>query len=215
MSEAYVHAKRGQTAYNGTTVNSSDLIDERQEGFVRVFPNITPPSSGAQVGNRRGGGVVHCRWMRNVSGYTLLPKRLVNHKAGYYNKRFDGYTRTTAEHTAGVIDEFLPAAGVLTNDCCWVVQKGQTLVTSFNTDNAVDFVYGAMCYAGTAATSGSTGGLTTGGKFILHNVGGTFTSTQTTDGTAGLILSNYFGRCASTGLTTSTATDFLIEVSLI
>jgi hypothetical protein len=153
--------------------------------------------------------------MRNVSGYTLLPKRLVNHKAGKYNKQFDGYTRLTAEHTAGVIDEFLPAAGVVTNDCCWVVQKGQTLVTSYNTDSAVDYVQGAMCYAGTAATSGSTGGLTTGGKFLVHNVGGTFTSTATTDGTAGMILSNRFGRCASTGATSSTATDFLVELNLI
>jgi hypothetical protein len=217
MSDAslYVHAARGQTAYNGRTIDTNDLQDVRQEGFSRVFPNENPPTAGGQIRTRRGAGVVRARWMRNTSGYTLLPKRLVKHAAGYYNKRFDGYTRTTAEHTAGVIDEFLPATGVVTNDCCWVVQQGQTLVTSYNTDSAVDFVYGAMCYAGTAATSGSTGGLTTGGKFLVHNVAGTFTSTATTDGTGGLILANKFGRCASTGATSSTATDFLVDVNVL
>jgi hypothetical protein len=212
---AYVHSDRGQTQYNGSTINTSDLAGVLQEGFVRVFPNLTPPSNGGQIRNRRSGGVVRCRWMRNTSSATLLPKRLVNHAAGFYNKRFDGYTRTTGQLVAGVIDEFLPATGVVTNDCCWVVQQGQTLVTSQNSDQAVDFVYGAMCYAGTAATSGSTGGLTTGGKFMVHNIAGTFTSTATTDGTAGLILSNRFGRCASTGATSSTATDFLCDVNIL
>lgn len=212
---AYVHAARGQTAYNGRTIDTNDLIDVRQEGFVRVFPNITPPSSGAQVQTRRSGGVVRCRWMRNVSGATLLGRRLVNHANGYYNKRFDGYTRLTGELPAGVTDEFLSAAGVPTNDCCWVVQQGQTLVTSYNGVGAVDMVYGAMCYAGTAATSGSTGGLTTGGKWVAHNLAGTFTSTQTTDGTMALVLANRFGRCASTAASASTATDILVDVNIL
>jgi hypothetical protein len=216
MSDAaYVHAARGQTQYNGTTINTSDLAGVLQEGFVRVFPNLNPPTSGGQVATRRGGGVVRCRWMRNTSGATLLGKRLVTHAAGYYNKRFDGYARTTAQRVAGVTDEFLSAGGVVTNDCCWVVQQGQTLVTTYNTDNATDFVYGAMCYAGTAATSGSTGGLTTGGKMIVHNIAGTFTSTATTDGTMGLILGNRFGHCASTAATSSTNTDLLVEVNYL
>jgi hypothetical protein len=214
MSDApYVHAARGQTAYNGMTIDTNDLADVRQEGFVRVFPNLSPPSSGAQVAGRRGGGVVRCRWMRNVSGATLIPKRLVTHAAGYYNKRFDGYSRLTAAHIAGVIDEHLPATGVVTNDCCWIVQQGQTLLVSDNGNQAVDFTYGAKLYANTAATSASTGGLTTGGKFMVYS--GTFTSTQTTDGTAGSILFNSFGRCCSTGATSSTNTEFLVDMNVL
>jgi hypothetical protein len=214
MSDApYVHAARGQTAYNGMTIDTNDLADVRQEGFVRVFPNLSPPSSGAQVAGRRGGGVVRCRWMRNVSGATLLPKRLVTHAAGYYNKRFDGYSRTTAQHVAGVIDEFLPATGVVTNDCCWVVQQGQTLLTTSNSNQAVDFTYGARLYAATAATSASTGGLTTGGKFNVW--AGTFSAAETTDGTAGNIIMNGFARCASTAATSSTNSELLVDMNVI
>jgi hypothetical protein len=215
MSDAslYVHAARGQTAYNGRTIDTNDLQDVRQEGFSRVFPNENPPTAGGQMRTRRGAGVVRCRWMRNASGVTILPKRIVAHQDGYYNKRFVGYTRLTAQHVAGVTDEFLAAAGVVANDCCWVVQQGQTLVVSDNGNQAVDFTYGAKVYASTAATSASTGGLTTGGKFNVW--AGTFTSTQTTDGTAGSILFNAFGRCASTAATTATNTDTLIDVNVL
>ncbi len=69
---------------------------------------------------------VRCRCVRNVSGITLLPKRLATFQlsAGSegYGARVDGYVCTTAQRGYPV-DEWLPN-GVVNNDLFWLVVDG-------------------------------------------------------------------------------------------
>lgn len=67
--------------------------------------------------------------MKNVSGITLLPKLLaVFKKSDPTETQVDGYTAAVGDRPAGVIDEFLPAAGVPPNDLFYIVVDGPTKV---------------------------------------------------------------------------------------
>ena len=115
---------RGKTYQQGQTINTSDLPLVAQEGLLASFIDVDPTTPEIL----RSGELVTCRLVRNTSGIALLPRRLVTYAAGYGGKRVDGYGATTAVWCAGVVDEFLPTAGVQNNDLFWIVVAGNTEV---------------------------------------------------------------------------------------
>lgn len=146
--------------------------------------------------------------VRNTAGINLLPKRMVTWKALFKGRRVDGYCTTTAQFCAGVVDDRLPVAGVRDNDLFWLAIKGPQLVNSaLDTSGCVHSEHDVLV-ALTAATSGST----TGGR--LSSVGGTWTLTAVTDGSAQNEAFNKVGRAMSALTSAQTATDFLVDLEL-
>lgn len=95
------------------------------------------------------------RIVRNVSGITLMPRKLVTFKTGQRGFQVDGYCTTTAQE-AYPVDEFLPY-NVPTNDLFYIVVEG-------NAECLTDLAAGAnnllnaetVVVALTAVTSQST-----------------------------------------------------------
>lgn len=203
--------QRGFTFYNGGTINTSDYAGIQLEGQVVVFPAVQPGSGASSVGNYSGADV-KAKIVRNTSGVALLPKRLVSYASGS-SKRVDGYTNTTAGVVAGVVDPFLPAAGVPNGDLFYIILEDDDclLTTALESSTANNTIaVGNILYAVTAAASTST----TGGRPIPLNTAGTFTAAQTTDGTATAILLNNIGRAKSAKTSGQTASDLLVHLRI-
>ena len=98
-------------------------------GAVKVFPDVDP-----KTGKVRSNRLKTCIAVRNSSGVALAPKRAVAFTAGSYSA-VSGYTRLTNDAVAGVVDEFLPTAGVAANDVFWVTVAGPTELLVSQTDN--------------------------------------------------------------------------------
>lgn len=113
--------------------------------------------------------------------------------------------------SAGIVDEWLPAAGVRNGDLFWIVVEGPTLCV--NTSEAgimSNSVAGEMCHVATAAASTAEG---TAGRVAKIDL--PFTAAAATDGTAFDIMTKYIGR-ARTALTTGqTNTDILVDIQLL
>ena len=75
--------------------------------------------------------------VRNVSGQALKPKRLVRYQLATtginLETRVDGYTIAVTDVPAGMVDEFLPPAGVANNDLFYIVIEGPTTGTTLST----------------------------------------------------------------------------------
>jgi hypothetical protein len=120
-------------------------------GAVKEFTDVNPING--QVRSNRRKVCIACR---NTSGAALLPKRVVR-LAGSGTALYgaaDGYASAANEAFCGVVDEFLPAAGVASNDVFWVTVDGPTEVSVAlsGTDIAVRDRLSVI----TAATSGAT-----------------------------------------------------------
>lgn len=203
--------KRGQT-YNGPnkTLSSSYGQSVGIEGTVRYFDDVDPSSGSPGVKSKRSDRVQTAMIVRNVSGITLLPKRIVKWASGYRGRRVDGYCNATAEEVAGVVDERLGSSGVRNYDLFWIQVKGPCLCkTGLAAAAATAVTEGQILYALTAATSQAT----TAGRPV--GWGGTFTATQTTDGTAGKIVANAIGRAMSAKTSGNTNTDFLVDLQIM
>jgi hypothetical protein len=192
---------RGETFYNGETIDTNNLGGINLEGAEWVFEDVH-----ASTGVARTGRPVRCRVVRNSSGVNLLPKRLVKFEAGAleFGSRVDGYAIAGAANTpeAGYpLDEYLPAAGVPTNDLCWIVIEGPAKVMTSIADMASDLGIGGWSVAVTAATSQAT----TAGRIIPQLL---------TGATAPLAanVQNRVGRALSGAITTSTAADVVVDV---
>lgn len=188
---------RGETFYNGETIDSNNLGGQNLEGMEWVFEDIHP-----ETGVTRTGRSVRCRVVRNVAAAALLPKRLARFKltAGVYSHRVDGYSTTTAAE-GYPIDEYLPAAGVPVNDLFWLVIEGPAVVLTSLSDLSADVVAGDWLVAITGATSGAT----TSGRVALQVL---------TGATAALALQvqNRVGRALSAATTQNTNSDLLLDV---
>jgi hypothetical protein len=122
--------ERGHTYYDGETIDTNDLGGEHLEGKEWVFEDVIPTTGVARTGRP-----VRCRVVRNVSGINLLPKTMVimdTTNAGQYGKQVDGYATTTSQE-AFPVDEYLPAAGVPTNDLFYIVMDGPATVLTSST----------------------------------------------------------------------------------
>ena len=179
-----------------------------KEGEIAHFPHTNPAAKTTRLSNQS----VTMRLMRNVSGVTLYAGMIVRAATGYESTRFDGLANETAMEVAGVIDDHLGSGGVRSGDMCWVHVKGPALVKSQYADASVDVAVGDLLYAATAATSNAT--TCAAGRFAAYPKALTFTATQTTDGTAGKVLSNHFARARTARLTNATNTNTLVDMCL-
>jgi len=128
---------RGETWYNGgpidptsdatlggVNIEGKEFIFEAnsQDNFTNSYSNASMDPCGRQI---------HVKVVRNASGVNLLPSRVAHYQATDhpYETRIDGYCYNLADRPAGIVDEFLPAAGVAPNDLFYVVVKGPSRVT--------------------------------------------------------------------------------------
>lgn len=192
----------GGTYFGGNTPDSTSgahLEGSEVEIELRNMATNPAPDYGVHAGGR-----VRLMAVRNVSGINLLPGRLVCFKntSGLYGSQVDGYPTTTAAQFAGVVDPFLPAAGVANNDIFWIVIAGPVLCLSPLTGNG-DNVWsgGDALVAITAATSQCT----TAGRLIAQDL---------TGATALLAnqVQNKVGRAMSACTTAETNTSKLVYI---
>jgi len=127
----------GQTLGVSSTSDGTGWV-----GAVKEFTDINP-TTGEIRSNRRK----VCVAVRNTSGAALLPKKLVTF-SGIGSA--DGQNTVAGNEFVGVVDEFLPAAGVAANDVFWVTIEGPTEVVA---DAAVTAGNAVAC--DTAATAGA------------------------------------------------------------
>lgn len=203
---------RGKTWYNGQTIDTADYGNSvAVEGQVAVFPNYNTGSNRAV--NRDATRVV-CLAVRNGSGITLEPTRLVVWADGYRGRRVGGYSCFTAVEVAGIVDEHLPSTGVVNGDIFWIVVEGQTLaLTSLTSATNAANLFTAGTAAGNGASrlvaiTGATTGATTSGRLSLE------------DGTALTSLGfdqirNTVGRAMSANTSSGTNRQLLVDVKLV
>lgn len=137
----------GQTLGVSSTADGTGWV-----GVVKVFPDVNP-----STGKVRSNRVKKCVAVRNTSGAALLPKRVVRFdvtNAGKLLGDVDGYVAVGNNELCGVVDEYLPSAGVAANDVFWVTVDGPTEVSHALSGTAV--AVGNRLAAITAATSGAT-----------------------------------------------------------
>lgn len=115
--------QRGETWYEGETPDTNNLKAVELEGQIKVFEDVNWGSS-ENVKPWRSGRKVVCRLTRNMSGITILGKRLVT--VDPTTGRINGYADSLAENCYPV-DEFLPAAGCVHGDLCWIVISGPAM----------------------------------------------------------------------------------------
>jgi hypothetical protein len=184
----------------GQTLGVSSTADGKAwVGAVKVFTDVVP-STGAVRSNR----VKKCVAVRNMSGAALLPKRLVKFSttAGTAGiSEVTGYADATNAEFVGVVDEFLPSAGVADKDVFWVVVDGPTEVAHALSGTAV--AAGNKLAAITAATSGAT----TAGRVTPSGVGAATTGAG--DNGLGVI-----GYALSAGTTNGNAILALIRTNV-
>lgn len=198
--------KLGHTWFEGSTPPTSYAQTVHLEGQTAEFRDMATNTAGQAEGVRTG-MTKTCAFVRNVSGVTLLKKMAVRWQAAYEGQRVDGYSAAAGAQVAGIVDEYL-ATGIPNNDLGWIVVAGPVQVLTAVENASVDYAQGTILYAQTAAASTHS---TTAGR-VLPWVG-TFTAAQTTDGTAGKILSNYIGRVMSAKSTNTTNTSMLVNLT--
>lgn len=158
---------RGETYYNGGTIDTTNLGGPNLEGREYTF-EVNAPDDPA--GTDTSGRQVRVKVVRNVSGVNLKGARLAHFSAAStapYETQVDGYTILPGDRPAGVIDEFLPPAGVPNNDLFYLVISGPTSVT--NTTTATTFAIGDRLVP---ATAGATAGDDLGGRVAVQSLAG-------------------------------------------
>lgn len=204
---------RGETYYNGGTIDSNNLAGLQHEGQVKVFEDVLYSSTQSTKPGRgiNEGAKVVCKCVRNKSGATLYPGRLVQidpanpgRVTGYQNSNFG---------EAYPVDEFLPASGVPDNDLFWIVIGGPALVKTPMTGAefiSTSIAAGALIGAGTS-NAGSTQAGTTG--VPGRGVGNALAAATTHQ--AGEILNvaiNHIGRAISAMTSGQTNSDMLVDI---
>ena len=153
---------RGSTIYDGGTIDTNDLMGVDIVGKEWLFEDRSPDSP-----TNRTNHYVRCRAVRNDATFALLPKRLAifSEDAGEYGSLVDGMVAidvTTHDGTAATevpafpIDEYLPAAGCVANDVCWIVMEGPAVCLTGIANMATAITVGDRISALTAVTSGAT-----------------------------------------------------------
>lgn len=140
----------------GQTLGVTSADGAAWEGTVKVFPDVNP-----RTGVVRSGRLKKCVAVRNSSGATLFAKRAVTFTAGSA-RAVAGYVYEdgrAGKATAGIVDEYLPAAGVANGDIFWVTVDGPTEILVNVATEPGQHIVGATINSVTAATSsGNTGG---------------------------------------------------------
>lgn len=135
--------------------DSQDLSHKLGEEYL--FPDIDMTTSSSGVRSKRSTVFNVVRLVKNSSGIALLPKRVVKFKAGTNGTEVDGYVRTPQDRGAGVVDEWLPAAGVPDGAYFYILREGTGLgLTSLEAADTTAIAQGDTLVGQTAATSQAT-----------------------------------------------------------
>jgi len=196
---------RGKTFYDGNTVDTADYGGIHIEGSIRRFKDYDYVADTTML-KLRSAAMNTCVLVRNVSGINLLPGRAARWQAAMRGRRVDGYTTTLAAEAAGIVDEWLPPAGVPNGDLFWLLIDGNTLLrTDLAGDTGTDFSEGDILIAATAATSQAT----TAGRLRQADF-----DTAITGLLLGNQIANRIGRAMSANTTAQTNRQLLAQVSI-
>jgi hypothetical protein len=153
LGQTWVSLGAGETAKNDSYhgIQSSAAYGDNFTGAVKEFTDVNPITGQVRTNRRKV-----CVAVKNTSAGVLLPKRIVTFStaAGKLFSEVNGYSRVTNEERVGVVDEFLPAAGVANDEVFWVTVEGPTEVAVGL--SGTDIAAGDRLCAITAATSGAT-----------------------------------------------------------
>lgn len=194
-------ARNENAPFDRGTVDSASALDTlRGKTFTFEDINLNPSTPGAKP--TRTGKYVTVMLVKNGSGFTILPKRLVvmSTVAGEYGI-VKGYARLTATGPCFPVDEYIPAAGVPDGSYFFVVVGGPALVLTGIADMSADVAVGDRVVALTAVTSGAT----TAGRIAPIDL------TGATALLANQIL-NFIGQAMTARTTQNTNTDMLVDV---
>ena len=194
---------RGKTYLTGPqrTADSTYTTSVAIEGIKKVFKDLNYGAAGASKAPRTGGETVMIL-VRNASGRTLLPKMTVVWKAGYIGTRVDGFSAVESGVVAGVVDEWLPSAGVANNDLFWLAVKGPHLCLKESASSTIAYDNWVAAITAAASTTSTTAGR-------VRAVAATSESTTTLSHAL-----NRIGRAMSTSNTSGASTDFLVFLDL-
>ena len=137
---------RGQTLGVTVTMYEAENGDGSTVVGVRKVFRDEDPKTGALKSNR----TVECIAVKNTSGSALLPGAVAKFKDAAILSEVDGLA-TTSTALMGVVDEYLPAAGVANNEVLWLVVRGPSTVTKTATSVSAGASYGLSATAGSAA----------------------------------------------------------------
>lgn len=188
-----------------------DTINETWLGTRVAFEHIDRSTTGLTTGKSRlSGDTVKAIVLRNTSGITLLPKRLVllDVTAGYgMFKNADGYAHDLAIGPAVLVDPWLPSAGVADDEIFLGIYEGPALCLTPTV--AADFNAAIAAGAPLVAATGTTSGNSTGGR--VSNI----TLPGTTAGTVAFSMArNMIGYALSARTTDVTNSDILVRLAV-
>lgn len=156
-------------AYDAENGDGSNVVGTR-----KVFRDENP-KTGALNSNR----TVECIAVKNTSGSALLPGQVAKFKDSAILSEVDGLA-TTSTALMGIVDEYLPAAGVPDGEIFWLVVRGPSTVTKTSTSVAAGASYGLSATAGSAAAQSTNPLLgyaiatsaTTSGRILVRTAAG-------------------------------------------
>jgi hypothetical protein len=157
------------TMYEAVNGDGSTIVGTR-----KTFRDENP-TTGKILSNR----TVDCVAVKNTSGGALLPGQVAKFKADAILSEVDGVA-TTSTLLMGVVDEYLPSAGVPNGEVFWLVINGPATVTKTATSVAAGAGYGLSATAGSAAAQSTNPLLgyaietsaTTSGRILVRTVAG-------------------------------------------
>lgn len=126
------------------------VTDPTQGGAVvgssKVFIDTDPRTSNA--GSFLSNRLVTCIAVRNTSTGPLLAGQVAKFKKSAILEEVDGTAAAVADAPIGVVDEYLPPAGVAVGDIFWLVTVGPTAIMTSAT-----FAPGALVGIGAGGTA--------------------------------------------------------------
>ena len=152
--------QRGETFYQGNTIDTSNLQGLNLEGQIKVFEDVQWDSAESAKPMRTGskpGAKVKCMLVRNMSGITLYKKRLVT--VNPLTNRVEGYSIVRGAK-AFAVDEFLPDSGVPHGDLFWVVVAGRAIIRTLMSGQTADIAAGDLIVAATVNAASTAAGTT-------------------------------------------------------
>ena len=148
---------------------------------------------------------------KNVSGIALLPGMLVRWKAGEEGRMIDAYVNRTTEPemVAGIVDDFLPAAGCPDDDICFIVQRGPCRAITKYQDMSNDIAIGDFLLGITVDST--TDQTTDAGR--IESV--SFDNTDVTgDDLLDAVMGGIIGRALNTAITTVTNKAIGVQLNI-
>lgn len=155
--------KQGQTWYgtqlteptspNTVPSGSNDQVTQLEGARATFRPLSKTITNG--IRNVIPGGEQLAVLVRNSTGGALLPGMLVNWTAGYVGRRVGAKATAAAVTNAGIVDPYLPSAGVADGDLFWLFRAGPVYVRMVAATFATNDIIVASATAGLCNKKGS------------------------------------------------------------